>query len=77
MGTERIAVPVGENARQFKGVLKINKEGEEILNLLKDDTTEESIVSYLENKYDTDAKVIKGYVESFLKTLREGNLLIE
>ena len=44
MGDEYIAVPVGRNANQMRGILKLNKSGSEILECLSKETTEEESV---------------------------------
>ena len=77
MGEEIISVPVGKGAEEIHGVLKLNQEGKEILNLLKDNITEEKIVESLCNKYDNDYETLKGYVKQVINTLRKANLIEE
>ena len=43
MDGEYMAVPVGENAEQFNGMLRMNDVSAEILDLLKEDTTPETV----------------------------------
>ena len=77
MGEEIIAVPVGEGSIPVHGVLKLNKEGCEILDLLKTDTTEEQIVSALTAKYENERDQLAGYVHGVVETLQNANLLDE
>lgn len=75
MGDETIGVPIGEGAQEIHGVLKLNKEGLEIINLLNEKTDEESIVSYLLTKYENDRKTLEKYVRDTIKTLRKEGLV--
>ena len=76
MGDEFAAVPVGEDAAKFHGMLKLNKESAEILNLLKEDTEPETIHKYLKDKYpdSTDEEIGHTLVDFLNKLIREGLL---
>ena len=54
MGEKIIIVPVGEGATQIQGILRLNKEGLEVLNLIKTHTSIEQIISTLADKYEND-----------------------
>ena len=75
MGDELIAVPVGESSQQLHGVVKLNKEGFEIIELLQKDITEEDIVVRLANKYENSIDELKLLVHSYIKHLQEYELL--
>lgn len=75
MGDEFIAVPVGDNAEQIHGVLKLNKAGNEILSLLNNDTTEEQIVELLSEKYENNNKELTAYVNKFIRFLQDNDML--
>ena len=77
MGDEIVCVPVGEGASEMHGVLKINKEGQEILELLKEETTEEQIVNTLAAKYQNDRTVLIEYVRNTIDSLRGAGLITE
>ncbi len=77
MGNEIIAVPVGNGAKEVHGVLKLNKEAQEILTLLEKDTKEEDIVNCLVEKYKSNRQVIEEYVNKVLVVLRKADLLEE
>ena len=77
MGDGIIMVPVGKNADQVHGVLKLNKEGQEILHLLKTDTTESEIAAKLAEKYENDGEALQGYVHNAVETLRKNGLIEE
>ena len=77
MGNEIISVPVGDGANNVHGVNKLNKEGKEILELLKEDITEQQIVKKLTEKYENDSATLEKWVSNVIKTLRAANLLEE
>ena len=77
MGDEIVAVPVGEEARRVHGVLKLNKEGQEIFTLLAKETTVEKIVDILSSSYENEKANLTVYVESIISKLRELDLIEE
>ena len=77
MGDEIIYVPVGKGAANVSGVLKLNREGQEIIELLKEETSEEAIVSALAAKYENDRTILVGYVRSVLDRLNAASLLVK
>ena len=77
MGEEIIIVPVGEGAAELNGVLKVNKEGREILDFLRQETNTEAIVDALAQKYDNERNSLDKYVNQVIDTLRRLNLLTE
>lgn len=77
MGDEIIMVPVGNKADQVHGVLKLNESGQQILEMMANDTTEKEIVDILVKKYENDRLNLEDYVHSVIMTLRNNNLLDE
>lgn len=75
MGEESIAVPVGELADEFHGMIRMNDSAAAILELLKEDTTEEAVVQALCREYDSPAAEIRQFVAAFLKQLRREGVL--
>ena len=78
MDGEYMAVPVGENAEQFNGMLRMNDVSAEILDLLKEDTTPETVHRILRERYpDSDDREIGEQLAAFLNQLvREGLLIV-
>lgn len=77
MDGEYIAVPVGENAGSFNGMLRMNEVSAEILDLLKEDTTPEAVHRILRERYpDSDDREIGEALTSFLNQLIREGLLI-
>jgi hypothetical protein len=52
-----IAVPVGKEAEYFRGVVELNKDAMKIFDLLKNDISEEQIVSELRIQYPDDSSI--------------------
>lgn len=76
MGGEFAAVPVGEDADKFHGMLKLNAVSADILGQMKEDTTPMKIHLYLKEKYaeSTDEEIAKSLV-LFLRRLNQEGLL--
>ena len=74
---EIIGVPVGDNASELHAVLNLNEEAMRILELLRDETTEQAVVAQLLKEYDGSEAKIAGAVHSFIDQLRQEGLLEE
>ena len=76
MGGEFAAVPVGEDADKFHGMLKLNEVSAIILEALKEDTTPMKIHLRLKEKYadSTDEEIAEQLVK-FLNYLNHQKLL--
>ena len=68
-------VPVGEE--QFSGMLRNNKTAAFIVDLLKEETTEEAVVDAMCAKYDDPPDEIAADVKEILSTLRSVGALEE
>ena len=77
MGDEIIMVPIGQSTEQIHGVIRLNKEGREILDLLTNIISEDEVVDQLTCKYDNDRETIAEYVKSVIAVLRENHLIEE
>ena len=77
MDGEYMAVPVGENAGSFNGMLRMNEVSAEILDLLKEDTTPDAVHRILRERYpDSDDREIGEALTAFLNQLIREGLLI-
>ncbi len=77
MDGEYMAVPVGEDAELFNGMLRMNDVSAEILDLLKEDTTPEAVHRILRERYpDSDDREIGEQLAPFLNQLIREGLLI-
>ena len=74
---ETVAIPLGKNAKLFHGVIKMNDTGAYIMNLLKEDISEEDIVRLIDMEYDASKEQIAADVQSYLDEFRTRGLLEE
>ena len=77
LGDEIVAVPVGNSAKDFRGVVKMNDSANVIFQLLKDDQTEDTILKTLEEHYDTSTSELREYIDNFITELKKQDLLSE
>ena len=77
MDGEYMAVPVGDDAELFNGMLRMNDVSAEILDLLKEDTTPEAVHRILRERYPvSDDREIGEQLAPFLNQLIREGLLI-
>jgi len=76
MDDQSIAVPVGDGAEAFHGVLKVNESAAYILNLLKEDTTEEAITDEILKNFSGERETVAAYVKNYIAALRDADLLV-
>lgn len=68
-----VAVPVGDNASDLHAVLNLNEEAMRILELLKEETTEEKIIEQLLKEYESTEAELKPMVHAYIeKLVKEG-----
>ena len=71
-----VAVPVGELAKEYHGVIKLNETGAFLLEHLKEETTEEALVAALAKEYDGSPEQLSKDVHRYLALFREKGFLI-
>lgn len=74
---EMIAVATGEEAKSFSGLLRGNSSAGAILELLKDDITEDELVSRMLERFDAGEEEMRAGVSEILNTLRGVGALVE
>lgn len=72
-----VAVPVGELAKEYHGVIKLNETGAFLLEHLKEETTEEALVEALAKEYDLLPTQLAQDVHSYLALFREKGFLVD
>lgn len=70
-----VAVPVGENVSEFRGVIKMNTTAARIFELLKDDTTEDAIIDTLSAEYEAPREVVSTDVQRYIWDFQSKGLL--
>lgn len=71
-----VAVPVN-TGEKFSGVLRMNVTTKDIIEILKNDATEEEIIDKLKKEYDATEEEIRSSVQKVLGILREYKLINE
>lgn len=75
LGDQIVAVPVGEGANIFHGVIKLNSFSAFVLKLLKDDIDENDMLRRLELEFDADTEVLKNALEISLQSFDKAGIL--
>ena len=75
--SELIAVATGDEAENFNGLLRANKTAGAIMEFLKENLTEDELVSRMQERFDGEANEIKEGVQEILETLRSVGALEE
>lgn len=71
-----VAIPVGEGAAKYHGVIKLNETAAFIFNLLQQETDEEFIVEALMKEYSVPQELAVLDVQRYLKMFQENDLLV-
>lgn len=74
---EIVAIPTGQAALRFSGVISLNELGRFLFELLNQEQTMDSLVAAVTASYDVDELTARSDVERFVQSLREKELLIE
>ncbi len=74
---EWLAIPGGESAARFSGLLSLNETGAFLFSLLQSDQSEETLLEALLDEYNTDRAKGTADIKAFIEYLRENNLLVE
>ena len=72
---EEALVPVGETAKSFKGIIKVNNIGSFIWNNLENSKNECEIVSEVVENYGLDAIEAKKDVRDFIEYLKNVDII--
>lgn len=72
---QTIAIPVGEKALGFSGVIKLNETASFILRLLENDVSEETIVDALKKEYEIDSGDVISDVRRIIEELNRRGML--
>lgn len=72
-----VVVPVGDEARNFNGMITLNGSAEVIWHELEKGKERAEILEVLKAEYDADEKTLAEDLEYFLSKLKERNILLE
>ncbi len=72
---EWYAVPVGEAAKRFSGMIRMNKTGKRIFELLMEGKDQDGVVRQLMEEYEVDETTARKNVGDFFSKLQSANVL--
>ena len=71
LGSEQMMVAAGAAAKQFHGMVRSNETAAFIVNCLKKETDEETIVEAMLREYDAPRETVQADVHRIVEKLRE------
>lgn len=74
---QSVALAVGDENKNFNGMIKLNSVGEFIFKLLENDIDLDGIIDQITKTYDVTPEKARESVESYLDVLRKNDLLEE
>lgn len=75
VGEQNIVVAIGDESRDFNGIIRLNETGRFLWEKLRNETTENDLVSAMLLEYNIDEATAKNDTAEFLESLKEANLL--
>lgn len=76
VGETKIAVPIGERAKEFNGIVRLNDTGSFIWNCLADGLEAEEIANRLVEEYDgVDYDTALSYTEELISKLKKDGMI--
>ncbi len=75
VGSQNVVVAIGEESRNFNGIIRLNETGRFLWEKLQSNTDEASLVSLLLAEYDTNEATAAADVAAFVASLKGANLL--
>ena len=77
VGKHQYMIPTGQEAENFKGMIRGNKTAAAIIDLLKQETTEEAVTDAMLKRFDAPRERIAADVHKVVETLRSVGALEE
>ena len=74
---EVVVVPIGEEAKKFKGLFRANEAASFILICLKEETTKEEILEKMKAVYNAEEEVLAKDIDEVLEKLIKIGAVIE
>ena len=70
-------MPVGKDARRYRGVMSLNETAKDMMEFLREDITEEQLVQKMLETYDVPEEQLRHDVAELIQKLREAEVLDE
>ena len=75
VGEQNIVVAIGDESRDFNGIIRLNETGRFLWEKLQSETTEKNLVSAMLLEYDINEATAENDTADFIESLKEANLL--
>lgn len=75
VGGQNVVVAVGKASLEFNGIIRLNDTGKFLWEQLKNDITEEQLITAMLDAYDIDRETAEKDVAEFVVRLKGANLL--
>lgn len=75
VGAENVVVAVGEQSRNFNGIIRLNETGKFLWEFLQVDVTEEFLADKLTDNYEISKEQAMADVKRFTERLKEAGVL--
>ncbi|MBO5266983.1 MAG: PqqD family protein [Ruminiclostridium sp.] len=75
VGEQNIVVAIGDESRNFNGIIRLNDTGSFLWEKLQQDISESGLVLEMLREYEIDEATAEVDVHEFIDTLREAGLL--
>jgi hypothetical protein len=69
------AVPVGKDAKKYKGVMSLNESAKDMMEFLREDITEEELVQKMLKEYAVPEEQLRKDVADFIQKLKDAEVL--
>lgn len=71
LGSQHMVVPIGKEAQEFRGFVRLNDAGAYLWKLLEEPQTQESLASALVQRYGIDAERAEDDAKAFLEQVAD------
>ncbi len=69
------AVPVGKDAKKYRGVMSLNESAKDMMEFLREDITEEELVQKMLKVYEAPEEQLRKDVADFIQKLKDAEVL--
>ncbi len=69
------AVPVGKDAKNYRGVMSLNESAKDMMEFLREDITEEELVQKMLKEYEAPEEQVRKDVAEFIQKLKDADVL--
>lgn len=77
IANEWVAVPIGTRTSEISGLVSLSDTGKFLWELLKDEKSENDLVTAMLDEYDVDEQTARVDVKEYLDYLKDNRLVIE